>query len=380
LHSKLVQTSLVSDFYQLWPERFNNKTNGVTQRRWLLKANPRLANLITATIGDGWVTNLEQLQALEAYAHDAAFQRAFMAIKHRNKERLAQVMHDATGVSVLPESLFDIHVKRIHEYKRQSLNVLHIIHAYLSLLEDHTALSVPRTYIFAGKAAPEYWAAKQVIKLIHNVAQVINNDPRVQDQMKVVFIPDYRVSLAEKIIPAADLSEQISTAGMEASGTSNMKFAMNGALIIGTLDGANIEIREEVGEENIFIFGLQAEEIHAMRRQGSYRPRDYYARHPALKRVIDALRTNFFCAREPGLFDWFSQAILDHGDYYFHLTDLESYITTQQRAAQEYADQTTWARKAILNVARIGRFSSDRTIHEYARDIWKIQPVYKGGA
>jgi starch phosphorylase len=379
LHSKLVQTSLVPDFYQLWPERFNNKTNGVTQRRWLLSANPRLANLITATIGDGWITNLEQLRALEAYADDATFQQAFMAIKYRNKEKLAKVIHDTTGVQVRPESLFDIQVKRIHEYKRQSLNVLHIIHAYLNLLDDPTAQLVPRTYIFAGKAAPEYWAAKQVIKLIHSVAQVINHDPRVQDQIKVVFIPDYRVSLAEKIIPAADLSEQIATAGMEASGTSNMKFAMNGALIIGTLDGANIEICEEVGEDNTFIFGLRAEEIHHMRQQGSYRPRDYYSRNPVIKRVMDALHANLFCPREPGLFDWFCEAILDHGDYYFHLADLESYITTQQHASQEYTDPTAWAHKAIVNVARIGRFSSDRTVREYARDIWKIQPVYKGG-
>jgi starch phosphorylase len=375
LHSALVQTALVPDFYQLWPERFNNKTNGITQRRWLLRANPELAALLTTTIGNGWITNLDELQALEPYANDAAFQHAFMRIKHDNKVRLAHVIRDTTGVTVVPESLFDIHIKRIHEYKRQTLNVLHIIHMYLRVVEDQQALSVPRTFVFAGKAAPEYWAAKQVIKLIHNVAEVINNDPRVADQLKVVFIPDYRVSLAEKIIPAADLSEQISTAGMEASGTSNMKFALNGALTIGTLDGANIEIRQEVGEENMFIFGLRTEEIQELRRRGTYRPRDYYQRHPAIQRIMDALYSNVFSPQEPGLFHWLYRAILDYGDYYFHLADLEYYIATQEEAAQEFTRQSVWARKAIFNVARIGKFSSDRTVREYARDIWQIDSI-----
>jgi starch phosphorylase len=234
---------------------------------------------------------------------------------------------------------------------------------------------VPRTFIFAGKAAPEYWVAKQLIKLIHTLAEVINNDARVAEQMKVVFIPDYRVSLAEKIIPAADLSEQISTAGMEASGTGNMKFALNGALTIGTLDGANIEIQEEVGAENIFIFGLRAEEIQEMRRHGTYAPRDYAQRHPVLQRVMEALYTNVFSPQEPGLLHWFYRAILDHGDYYFHLADMPSYILTQEQAAREFTNQAVWARKAILNTARIGKFSSDRTIQEYARDIWKIASI-----
>jgi starch phosphorylase len=380
LHSKLVQTALVPDFYQLWPERFNNKTNGITQRRWLLQANPRLANLLTTTVGDGWITDLEQLKLLEPYAYDKAFQHVFMGIKRANKDRLARVIKDTTGVSVSPESLFDIQVKRIHEYKRQSLNVLHIIHMYLSLIEDGKTPIVPRTFIFAGKAAPEYVAAKQTIKLIHNVAQVINNDPRMHDQLKVVFIPDYRVSLAEHIFPAADLSEQLSTAGMEASGTGNMKFALNGALTIGTLDGANIEIREEVGAENIFIFGLRAEDIQTMRQQGSYDPSAYCQRNPYLRRVMEALHGQMFCPQDPGLFDWFYRAIMERGDYYFHLADLESYIETQERAAQEYTNQTVWARKALLNVARTGKFSSDRTIREYARDIWNIQPVCKDDA
>ena len=375
LHSRLVQTSLVPDFYQLWPERFNNKTNGITPRRWLLQANPQLAYLITTTIGDGWITNLDELRGLEPYADDAGFQQAFMAIKRANKLRLAQVIQATTGVSVFPDSLFDIHVKRIHEYKRQTLNVLHIISMYLRAVADQQPLTVPRTCIFAGKAAPEYWVAKQTIKLIHNVAEVINNDPRVVDQLKVVFIPDYRVSLAEKIIPAADLNEQISTAGMEASGTSNMKFALNGALIMGTLDGANIEIQEEVGPDNIYIFGLRAEEMQAMRRHGTYAPRAYTQRHPALQRVMDALYSGVFSPQEPGLFHWLYRAILEHGDYYFHLADLESYLLTQERAAQEFTQPAVWARKAILNVARIGRFSSDRTIQAYARDIWKIHSV-----
>jgi starch phosphorylase len=374
LHTDLVKTSLVPDFYQLWPERFNNKTNGVTQRRWLLKANPLLAAQITATIGNGWITNLDELKNLEPYAEDAAWQQQFLAIKRANKERLARVIKDTTGVSVSPETLFDIQVKRIHEYKRQSLNVLHIIHLYLSILEDGRQLTVPRTFIFAGKAAPEYWAAKQLIKLIHNVADIVNRDPRVADQLKVVFIPDYRVSLAENIIPAADLSEQISTAGMEASGTSNMKFALNGALTIGTLDGANVEIREAVGAENIFIFGLQANDIQTMRRQGTYAPQDYCQRYPAVQRVLDALHSNMFSPQEPGLFHWFYRTLLD-GDHYFHLADLFPYLLTQEQVAQEYLQSALWARKALLNIARVGKFSSDRTIREYAEDVWKIARV-----
>ena len=276
LHSQLVKTSLASDFYQLWPERFNNKTNGVTPRRWLLKSNPELARLITEMIGDGWITDLDRLRELEPYAEATQFQMEFCRIKSDNKQRLAKIIAETTGVVVDPTSLFDIQVKRIHEYKRQLLNVMRIIDEYLCLVEDRQEPVVPRTYIFAGKAAPSYWAAKQIIKLINSVASVVNNDPRVDGQIKVAFIPDYRVSLAEHIFPAADLSEQISTAGMEASGTGNMKFAMNGALTIGTLDGANIEIREEVGEENIFIFGLKAEEIRRMREGGLYNPYDYY--------------------------------------------------------------------------------------------------------
>jgi glycogen phosphorylase len=373
LHTELVKTSLVPDFYQLWPERFNNKTNGVTQRRWLLQANPLLADLMHRTIGDDWITDLEKLAGLESYAHDPVFQREFMQIKHANKERLTAVIKDTTQVSVTPDSLFDIQVKRIHEYKRQLLNVMHIIHEYLALVEDGQDPTVPRTYIFAGKAAPGYWAAKQTIKLINNVGHVVNNDPKVMGLMKVVFIPDYRVSIAEKIIPAADVSEQISTAGKEASGTGNMKFAMNGALTVGTLDGANIEIMQEVGRENIFIFGLTPEEVRRRRDDFSYHPRDYYQRFPALRRVMDALNSNLFCPFEPGLFGWIYQAIMDYGDEFFHLADMPSYLAVQEQVGREYNDSSTWATKAILNVARIGKFSSDRTVREYAREIWHLK-------
>ena len=373
LHSELLKTSLMPDFYQLWPERFTNKTNGVTQRRWLLKANPLLADLLCSTIGDGWITNLDELRALEPYAQDRGLQHTFMDIKHANKERLAKMIQETTQIRVDPHALCDIQVKRVHEYKRQLLNVMRIIHEYLGLVEDGIEPTVPRTYVFAGKAAPGYWVAKQIIKLINNVSQVINNDPRVRDQMKVVFLPDYRVLLAEKIIPAADLSEHISTAGTEASGTSNMKFAMNGALTIGTLDGANIEIMEEVGKENIFIFGLKAQEIQALRAQGSYDPQEYYARYPAIRRVVDACTSNLFCPHEPGLFTWIARVLLEEGDRYFHLADLPAYIDTQLAVGEEYKQPLAWAQKAILNVARIGKFSSDRTVLEYARDIWHIQ-------
>ena len=372
LHSELLRTSLAPDFSELWPTRFTNKTNGITQRRWLLQANPELAQLITKTIGDEWIINLDALKALEPYANDSGFQQDFMHIKHGNKQRLAAVVKNLVRINVEPDSLFDVQVKRIHEYKRQLLNVLQIIHQYLSMIEDGKEPTVARTYIFAGKAAPGYWAAKQIIKLIHNVGRVINNDPRVRGLIKVVFLPDYRVSLAEKIIPAADLSEQISTAGKEASGTGNMKFALNGALTIGTLDGANIEIMEEVGAQNIFIFGLQAQDIQRMLAQKSYHPREYCVGNPALQRIMEALSGNLFCPEEAGLFKWIAHALLDKGDEYFLLADLPSYIATQEQAGGQFKESSGWARKAILNVARVGKFSSDRTIREYATDIWGI--------
>lgn len=373
LHSELIKKQLVPDFYQLWPEKFNNKTNGITQRRWLLNCNPGLAGLINETIGDEWITDLNKLKALERYSKDEKFQGEFLRIKKANKEELASLIHKISRVSVNPESLFDVQVKRIHEYKRQLLNIMHIIHQYLSIIEDGAVLPVPRTYIFAGKAAPGYWAAKQIIKLINNVADVVNEDPGVNGQIKVVFIPDYKVSLAEKIIPAADLSEQISTAGKEASGTGNMKFALNGALTIGTMDGANIEIREEVGEENIFIFGLRAEEIMEIKNSHSYNPMKIYEENVNVKRVMDSFQSDMFCRGEPGLFRWIYEALLINGDVYFHIADFESYIRTQEIIGHEFTRESQWLEKAILNVARIGKFSSDRAISEYAEDIWKVK-------
>ena len=371
MHSRLVQTTLAPDFYALWPGRFNNKTNGITPRRWLAQANPLLAGLITRTIGDTWMTDLERLRELEPYANDSGFRQEFSSVKRSNKEGLARVIADTTSVTVDPDSLFDVQIKRIHEYKRQLLNVMRIVHEYLCLIEDGTP-PVPRTYVFAGKAAPGYWAAKQIIKLINNVGSIINNDPRVRGQIKVVFVPDFRVSLAEMIIPGADLSEQISTAGSEASGTGNMKLAMNGALTIGTLDGANIEILDAVGAENIFIFGLTVDQIQALRTNGSYRPRELYDRDSPLTRIVDAFESNLFSPTEPGLFHWIVESLLDRGDPYFHLADLPAYIEAHHRVDDVFRQPAAWASKAILNVARIGRFSSDRTVAEYARDIWGI--------
>jgi starch phosphorylase len=371
LHSDLVTTDLVPDFFELWPGKFNNKTNGVTPRRWLLKANPGLARLISDTIGDKWITNLDQLRALEHYADVGSFQQAFLNVKKANKHLLAETVWSTNRVRIDPSALFDVQVKRIHEYKRQLLNVLHIVFLYLTIVEDGLELSAPRVFLFAGKAAPGYWTAKQVIRLITGVADRINNDPRVRGQIKVAFLPDYRVSLAERIIPAADLSEQISTAGMEASGTGNMKLSMNGALTIGTMDGANIEIMEEVGAENIYIFGLLASEVLQLRRQGYY-PQVYYERSERVRRVVDAISSGMFSPGEPDLFAWIRKTLLDHPDQYFHLADLDSYAEAQAAAAADYAQHELWARKAILNVARIGKFSSDRTIREYAREVWTM--------
>jgi starch phosphorylase len=375
LHSQLVQTTFARDFYALWPERFNNKTNGITPRRWLVQANPLLAGLITRAIGDRWITDLERLEELEGCANDGAFREEFRSVKRSNKERLAGVIKRTTSVIVDPDSLFDVQAKRIHEYKRQLLNVMRIVHEYLCLIEDGQPPAVPRTYVFAGKAAPGYWAAKQVIKLICSVGSVVNDDPRANAHIKVVFVPDFRVSLAELIIPGADLSEQISTAGSEASGTGNMKFAMNGALTIGTLDGANVEIQEAVGAENIFIFGLTADRIQALREQATYRPRDLYERDSRIKRIVDAFNSDLFCPTEPGLFRWIVESLLDRGDAYFHLADLPSYIDRQRQVDDAFGQPAAWTSKAILNVARIGRFSSDRTVAEYARDIWGIRGV-----
>jgi glycogen phosphorylase len=375
LHTELLKASLVPDFAALWPERFTNKTNGVSPRRWLLKANPGLAALLTRTVGEGWITDLEQVRAIETQAGDPAFQKLFMEIKRRNKERLAREVANTTAVSIDPGSMFDVQVKRIHEYKRQLLNVMRIIHEYLRLVDDGAESGIARTYIFAGKAAPGYWAAKQIIKLINNVAQVVNADLRVQGRLKVVFVPDYRVSLAEIIMPAADLSQQISTAGMEASGTGNMKLAMNGALTLGTLDGANIEIREAVGPDNFYSFGLTPQEVSWYQQRGTYSPRELYNANPVLRRVMDSLASDRFCREEHGLFRWIVDEILDRGDRYFHMADLPSYIEACARAEKDYQDPSAWAAKAVLNVARVGTFSSDRTVREYARDIWDVKPA-----
>lgn len=374
LHSELVKTNLVPDFYTLWPRKFNNKTNGVTQRRWLLACNPKLADLLTRTVGPDWVTNLDKLREMEPYASRDEFQQEFRSIKTQNKLNLARTITELIRVKVDPNSIFDVQVKRIHEYKRQLLNVLHIIHDYLCVVQDGHEPIQPRTYIFAGKAAPGYWAAKQIIRLIHSVGKVINNDARVKERIRVAFLPDYRVSLAEIIMPAADISEQISTAGMEASGTGNMKFALNGALTMGTLDGANIEIMQAVGEDNIFIFGLKADQIEDMRRKRSYNPWEFYQKVPAIRRVMDAIRTGMFSPEEPDLYAWIYQSLVERGDHYFHLADLESYIGAQDRAARTFKDKKTWDRMAILNVARIGMFSSDRTISQYAKEIWGVAP------
>ncbi|HJZ57741.1 MAG TPA: glycogen/starch/alpha-glucan phosphorylase [Gemmataceae bacterium] len=374
LHSRLVTTHLVPDFAQLWPEKFNNKTNGVTPRRWLLSANPGLAALLTKTVGPGWVTDLEDVRKIEPLAADAAFREEFRRVKRANKERLAAVIKDKLRLVVDPDAIFDIQVKRIHEYKRQTLNLLHVIHLYLSIVEDGVVPPAPRVVMFAGKAAPGYWAAKQIIRMVHSVAREVNRDPRVKDKLKVVFLPDYRVTLAEAIIPAADLSEQISTAGTEASGTSCMKFAFNGALTIGTMDGANIEICREVGEENMFVFGLRAEEIDNLKRRGAYRPFEYYQHHPLIRRVLDTIRDDRFSATQPGAYRWLFDSLAGE-DRYFHLADLEDYAATQNRAATAYRDADGWATKAILNVARTPTFSSDRTIRQYAEDIWGVKPV-----
>ena len=373
LHSQLIKTRLVPDFYALWPDRFNNKTNGVTHRRWLACCNPSLAELITRSIGEGWITNFAAIRSLEVHASEEAFQQEFLRIKRENKIQLATLIYDTEQVCVDPDSLFDVQVKRIHEYKRQLLNAMYVMHSYLGLVDEGRKPAVPRTHIFAGKAAPGYAMAKLIIKLINNIAVTVNQDPRTDGVMKVVFMRNYRVSLAEKIIPAADLSEQISTAGMEASGTGNMKFAMNGALTIGTLDGANVEILEEVGADNIHIFGIKAEEIEV--RRNSYDPFDCYHASPGIRRVLDALRDDRFSPDEPGLFQPIIDSLLYGGDPYFHLADFDSYVAAQQRVSSGFQNIPGWTSKAILNVARSGKFTSDRAVSEYAKDIWGIKSM-----
>ncbi len=373
LHTELLKQDVLRDFYELWPERFNNKTNGVTPRRWLLLSNPELAQLITEKIGNNWITHLEDLKQLEAFIDDAEFRNRWRQIKRDNKQALAEYIRHHNGIEVDPDSLFDIQVKRIHEYKRQLLNVLYIITLYNRIKMNPDIDILPRTFIFGGKAAPGYYIAKLIIKLINSVAEVVNNDPDVRNRLKVVFLENYSVSLGQRTYPAADLSEQISTAGKEASGTGNMKFSMNGALTIGTLDGANIEIREEVGAENFFLFGLTSEEVYALKARG-YNPWDYYNANAELRQVIDRIASGYFSLGNPDMFRPIVESLM-HRDVFLHMADYQSYIDCQEQVAAAYRDQDNWLRMSILNAARTGKFSSDRTIEEYCQDIWKTEPV-----
>ncbi|MBI2267794.1 MAG: glycogen/starch/alpha-glucan phosphorylase [Armatimonadetes bacterium] len=374
LHTDLLRYNLLNDVNEMWPERFNNKTNGVTPRRWLLVSNPRLAQLITEKIGPGWVTDLEQLKQLEPLAEDPAFRARVREIKHQNKMDLAEYIQYQNSIPIDVNSLFDVQVKRLHEYKRQHLNVLHIISLYNRIKKNPNLNTVPRTFIFGAKAAPGYTMAKLIIKLINSVADVINNDPDIGGRIRVVYLANYRVSLAERIFPAADLSEQISTAGKEASGTGNMKFALNGALTIGTLDGANIEIREKVGEENFFLCGLTAQEVAALRTSG-YNPYEYYRENPELREVLDMILSGHFSPEQPDLFKPIMDNLLYGGDPYMLLADFASYVACQEQVSEAFLNPEEWTRKAILNIARSGYFSSDRTIKEYAEEIWMVKPV-----
>jgi glycogen phosphorylase len=373
LHTKLIEQELLRDFYQMYPEKFQNKTNGVTPRRWLLMSNPGLSDLLNEKIGEGWLTNLDRLRQLETWVDDPSFQARWQQIKQTNKQRLADHIQRNCNQTVDVNSLFDVQIKRIHEYKRQLLNVLHIITLYRRIKANPSIEILPRTVIFGGKAAPGYFMAKMVVKLINAVGDRVNNDPDVAGRLQVIFLPNYGVALGELAYPAADLSEQISTAGKEASGTGNMKFSLNGALTIGTLDGANVEIREEAGAENFFLFGLTAAEVQDLRTRG-YNPRQYYAANPELKDVIDCLNTDYFSPRDPGLFRSIVESLLNH-DEYMLLADYQAYIDAQEQVSLAYRDQTAWTKMSILNVARMGKFSSDRTIKEYCDDIWHAKPV-----
>lgn len=380
LHTELLKSTELSDWYGLYPQKFNNKTNGVTQRRWLLSANPELASFITAKIGHGWEKDLSKLKKLEKFADDKAALEEFMQIKYRNKIRLAKYLKETQNIFIDPDSIFDVQIKRLHEYKRQLLNILHVMHLYNRILENPSVDFVPRTFIFGAKAASGYRRAKSIIKLINTVGDRINNDHRVKGRLRVVFVENYRVSLAEKLFPASDVSEQISTAGKEASGTGNMKFMLNGALTVGTLDGANIEIVEEAGADNAFIFGLTTEQIQKIEAEHSYNPQEILSSHPALQAVLTQLIDGTYGSAGDALFRELYDSLVygvegQRPDVYYVLADFQSYVEAQEKISAAYADRLGWAKKALLNVARGGKFSSDRTIEDYVRDIWKLKKI-----
>jgi starch phosphorylase len=373
LHTRLLKATVMKDFSELWPEKFHNVTNGVTPRRFLRMINPGLDMLISRNLGDGWITRLEELRRLEPYADDAGFREDWQAVKRLGRRRLAKQLAKLTGETLDPDTLFDIHVKRIHEYKRQHLNLLHIVTLYNRIRQDPGIDLIPRTFIFGGKAAPGYFMAKLMIKLINSVAEVVNRDPQVRDLLKVVFFPNLNVKNAQYIYPAADLSEQISTAGKEASGTGNMKFAMNGALTIGTLDGANVEIREAVGADNFFLFGLTAEEVAATKVDG-YRPWEIYQGNGELKAAIDTINAGVFSRGDRELFRPLTDVLVQH-DPYLLFADYDAYVACQAQVDRAWRDPGQWWRMSILNTARMGRFSSDRAISEYSENIWKVGPM-----
>jgi starch phosphorylase len=371
IHSALLRSTTIKDLAEMFPERFSNKTNGVTPRRWLLQANPALARTIIDAIGNGWITQLGELSKLKALAEDRGFRDAVRAAKRTAKVSFAEWLRSTSAQTVDPDSIFDSQVKRIHEYKRQLLNALRIVVLYNRLRENPALEMTPRTFLFAGKAAPAYHLAKLIIKLLNNLAATIDRDPVVRGRLNVLFLPEYSVSLAERLIPATDVSNQISTAGYEASGTSNMKFMMNGALTIGTRDGATIEMAQEAGEDNFFLFGLTADQVAGSR--GWYNPRWHYDNQPEARAALDLIFSDHFSRNEPGIFEPLRETLLTHGDHYMHLADLASYLEADGKVRALYAEPDAWARKAILNVASSGKFSSDRTIAEYAADIWHVK-------
>ncbi|MEL0630072.1 glycogen/starch/alpha-glucan phosphorylase [Psychromonas aquatilis] len=372
VHSELVKTDLFPEFHELFPTKLVNVTNGVTPRRWLKTCNPGLATLLDETIGDDWVLNLDKLKGILPKATDSKFQQRFMDIKKQNKVEMAKIIKETTGVEVSVDAIFDVQIKRLHEYKRQQLNLIHILTLYKRLLENPDYDMVPRVFLFGAKAAPGYHMAKEIIFALNKIADKVNNDTRIKDKLKVVFLPNYRVSLAEKMFPAADISEQISTAGLEASGTGNMKFSLNGALTVGTMDGANIEMAEEIGEQHMFIFGLSVDEVKDLKTKG-YKPYDYYYNNPELKSVLDWLDSDFFTPGHPGLLSDIKRSLLEWGDEYLCLADYASYLEAHQKIDALYRDQAAWAEKAILNAGAMGKFNSDRSIEDYASKIWKLK-------